>query len=162
MLVMRWLPAARLIVVQPRHRPGSGQPGDLPEDLVVVGDVVAIDARHVGALAGDRLHESFAVQGDQGLAHREPADAQLVGDGVLVDALAGLQPPGEDRGAEVGRDLLGEVGPAPGGRQGGRGHDSSIQVVLRSVNLSMAWSDLSLPKPDCLTPPKGTVRSPSS
>ncbi len=41
-------------------------------------------------------------------------------------------------------------------------HERSSQVVLSSVYLSKAWSDLSRPKPDCLKPPKGTVMSSAS
>ncbi len=75
----------------------------------------------------------------------------------------GLEPSREDRVADVGGDVLGEVATTarPDVDRLGR-HDSSIHVVLRSVNLSMACSDLSLPNPDCFTPPNGTVRSPSS
>ena len=39
---------------------------------------------------------------------------------------------------------------------------SSIHVVLSSVYLSKACSDLSRPMPDCLKPPKGTVMSSAS
>ena len=41
-------------------------------------------------------------------------------------------------------------------------HDRSIQVVLSSVYLSKACSDLSRPMPDCLKPPNGTVMSSAS
>ena len=119
--------------------------------------------RHVGALARDRLHQALLVEGDERLAHRQPADAELLGDRVLVDALARLEPAREDRVADVGGDVLGEVAATTGPDVDRFGrHDSSIHVVLRSVNLSMACSDLSLPNPDCFTPPNGTVRSPSS
>jgi hypothetical protein len=39
---------------------------------------------------------------------------------------------------------------------------SSIHVVLSSVYLSKACSDLSRPMPDCLNPPNGTVMSSAS
>ena len=54
--------------------------------------------------------------------------------------------------------------PAAGHLRRGDGHfhDRSIQVVLSSVYLSIACSDLSRPLPDCLKPPKGTVMSSAS
>ena len=39
------------------------------------------------------------------------------------------------------------------------GHHKAIHAVFRSVNLSTACSDLSLPLPDCFMPVSGTVIS---
>src|SRR5262245_18132509 len=62
---------------------------------------------------------------------------------------------------------VGDVGvPVPAARHLRRGnghlHDRSTHVVLSSMYLSRACSDLSRPMPDCLKPPKGTVMSSAS
>jgi hypothetical protein len=53
-------------------------------------------------LRGVTDHQALVGELEQGLAHRRPADPELAGDLVEVEAGAGLQPTGEDPVAQLG------------------------------------------------------------
>ncbi len=64
------------------------------------------DAEHDGATVGDRHHEALVLELAQRLAHRAPARAELARQRRLDQALARLEPAGDDLAAEDLHDLL--------------------------------------------------------
>ena len=81
------------------------------QDGEVVDGVLGRDADHRHAAARRDLDQALVGQLEQGLSDRGPADAELGRQPVEVQAVARLQPAGEDAVAQ----LVGRLGP-DGGR----------------------------------------------
>lgn len=80
-----------------------------PEDVL---DVLAGERQHHVTAVRFQLHHALAAQLQQGLAHRGDADAELGRGLVEPDEGARPQRAGHDRGPQVPRDLVGQLGPA--------------------------------------------------
>jgi hypothetical protein len=73
----------------------------------VVADVVDLQAGHEGATVRLEADPALAVEGDDRLADRDAADAQLLGDLVLAEAVALAELAVHDQLTDVTGDLVG-------------------------------------------------------
>ena len=79
----------------PGGGPFGGLAGQGGQDGEVVDGVLGGDPDDGDAAPGGDRHQSLVGQFEQGLAYRGPADAELPGDLVEVEAVAGPELPGE-------------------------------------------------------------------
>ena len=110
-----------------------------------VGQHVVVDAGERGDAGGHahaRIHQALPLEVDRAAGR---ADHRDVDDAMQAGRAAGRFHV-DERDRRIGRDV----------------QLRSIHVVLSSVYLSKACSDLSRPMPDCLKPPNGTVMSSAS
>jgi len=86
--------------------------------LVEFLEIAALGAADDGAVARDLLEHAFLLQALDGLTHRGAADADLAGEGVLGDDVAGGQFPGEEFAVDV---FVGLIAEGVGGHRAGGG-----------------------------------------
>lgn len=86
-----------------------GQPRELPKDLVVVGDVIALESSDEDALAWEGDDEPLLIQGDECLADGQPTDSEIASHDVLLDSLSRAHTPAENLAPDVSRHLVCQI-----------------------------------------------------
>jgi hypothetical protein len=93
----------QLLFREPGCGPTRSQPGDQPEDPVVVDDVRPLEERDERAAPRHRVDEALLRELDERFPHRQAAHPERLADLVLVDLRARNQLAGQDLLAEVRR-----------------------------------------------------------
>ncbi len=81
--------------------PGAGKAGEHGAEVVILGQLRGVDLADEGAAAGARHHEAGLLQRPPRFAHRTAADAERIGEGLLVETVAGFDLPFQDPPLEL-------------------------------------------------------------
>src|SRR5262249_47568541 len=74
-----------------RRQQGSGKPGQSSPEIIDLDRILFAEALDEDPAIGNEMNKAQFRQGAAGLTHRPPADRELVGDGLLIQTLAGSQ-----------------------------------------------------------------------
>jgi hypothetical protein len=86
----------------------------LAKQLIVIDDIVTRARRNECTTTRQHFDESLLIQGDQCLAHWQSADAKILCDLILIDAVTRLEITGNDHRTDVLGRILGQIAPTQG------------------------------------------------